>query len=80
MRDKMSYKQRSITCPKCGYQFDILYARAISCQGCQRLSSNLSCDMVRCPNCDYEFPVPRSATRAVEALRRWRPNRVDYTF
>jgi len=76
----MSYKQRSIICPKCGYKFDILYARAISCQGCQRLSASLSCELVRCPNCDHEFPVPQSATRAVEALKRWRPKHINYTF
>ncbi|RJS88850.1 hypothetical protein CW705_08230 [Candidatus Bathyarchaeota archaeon] len=76
----MSYRQRSIVCPKCGFRFDILYARAISCRGCQKLSSNLTCEMVRCPKCDYEFPVPQSATRAVEALRRWQPTRSNYVF
>jgi len=76
----LSYKQRLITCPKCGFQFDVLYARAISCQGCPRLASDLSCELVRCPKCDHEFPVPRSAIRAVQALRKWRPRHPTYPF
>ncbi|OYT44620.1 hypothetical protein DRO29_00165 [Candidatus Bathyarchaeota archaeon] len=67
----MSYEERQITCPKCGYKFDILYARAFSCQGCPRLSSTLSCELIRCPNCDHEFPTPRNVVKAVQALKRW---------
>ncbi|MBS7639132.1 MAG: hypothetical protein QW600_01790 [Candidatus Bathyarchaeia archaeon] len=70
----MSYRQRAVTCPKCGFQFDILYARTISCQGCNRILSSLSCEYVKCPRCEFEFPLSRSAAKAANVLKRWRPS------
>jgi hypothetical protein len=39
-----------------------------------------ACMLVRCPNCDYEFPVPRSTVRAVQALTRLKPRHPPYPF
>ncbi|MEM2464940.1 MAG: hypothetical protein QXL85_04925 [Candidatus Bathyarchaeia archaeon] len=48
-------RRNLLSCPKCGFQFDILYARAISCKGCDRILSNLSCEYIKCPKCGFEF-------------------------
>lgn len=70
----MAYRQKAIKCPKCGFQFDILYARTVSCQNCNRMLSSLSCEYVKCPRCGFEFPVSGSAAKALEALKRWSPS------
>lgn len=44
---------RKMTCPRCGFQFSLAYARAISCQGCSEAVKG--CPKVRCGKCDYEF-------------------------
>ncbi|MCD6469845.1 hypothetical protein J7L29_03485 [Candidatus Bathyarchaeota archaeon] len=67
----MPDRRKTITCPRCGFQFSILYARAVSCQNCSRMLSSLSCEYVKCPKCGLEFHVPKSAAGAVEALKRW---------
>jgi ribosomal protein S27E len=67
----MSYRERLHTCPRCGFEFDLIYSRAVSCQDCPRLLSPyalLSCDKVRCPRCDNEFSVSPSSARAVHRL------------
>lgn len=48
---------RLIVCPKCGYRFDLTYARAYSCQSCPILIEDLHCSYVKCPRCGYEFPL-----------------------
>ncbi|MEM2146297.1 MAG: hypothetical protein QW279_13115 [Candidatus Jordarchaeaceae archaeon] len=67
----MSHKQRVMTCPKCGFQFDILYARTVSCQDCARMLSSLSCEYIKCPKCGFEFQSSGSAAKTIEMLRRW---------
>ncbi|MEM2564698.1 MAG: hypothetical protein QXQ42_03275 [Candidatus Bathyarchaeia archaeon] len=52
----MAYRQKAIKCPKCGFQFDILYARTVSCQSCNRMLSSLSCEYVKCPKCGFQGP------------------------
>jgi len=42
-----------LRCPKCGFVFDISYARAISCSGCP-MSTFGECGYVKCPKCGYE--------------------------
>ncbi len=44
---------RRLKCPRCGFVFDISYARAVSCSGCY-LATLGSCGYVRCPRCGYE--------------------------
>lgn len=55
------------TCPSCGFQFNLLYARAVSCLGC--MLSVRGCEYVRCPRCDYEFSIrgTKAARRAVSS-------------
>lgn len=74
LEEALSYKERSLTCPKCGYEFDILYARAVSCQACRRLIGELYCDMARCPQCDHEFPTTQRVVNAVRKLQNYRPH------
>ena len=47
--------KRIVTCPRCGFRFDLSYARAIACSGCPSL---VQCSLVKCPKCGYEFPSP----------------------
>jgi len=47
--------KRLVTCPRCGFRFDLSYARAFACSGCPSL---VQCSMVKCPKCGYEFPSP----------------------
>lgn len=44
---------RKFQCPRCGFQFSLVYARAIACQGCSEAVKG--CPKVRCNKCDYEF-------------------------
>lgn len=69
----MSYRERCLTCPKCGFEFDLIYARAVSCQSCPRLIDEIHCDLVRCPKCDSEFPVSPRAAGAIRKLQSFRP-------
>ena len=55
----MAGKKRILLCPKCGFRFDVSYARAFACMGCPSL---VSCGYVKCPKCGYEFPIRRSLT------------------
>lgn len=49
---------RKFKCPRCGFEFSLVYARAIACQGCSE--SVRSCPKVRCNKCDYEFLLDRT--------------------
>lgn len=44
---------KKFECPQCGFEFSLVYARAIACQGCSEATRN--CPKVRCASCDYEF-------------------------
>ncbi|MEM2136697.1 MAG: hypothetical protein QXI93_01935 [Candidatus Methanomethylicia archaeon] len=45
-----------LTCPKCGFKFDLTYSRTFSCGGCQ-YSVFGSCGYAKCPKCGHEFPL-----------------------
>jgi hypothetical protein len=45
--------RKMIKCPGCKFEFNLMYSRAIACQGCGY--SVLGCNLVRCPKCDCEF-------------------------
>ena len=49
---------RKFTCPRCGFRFSLVYARAIACQGCSEAVRG--CPKVRCNRCDYEFFLDRT--------------------
>lgn len=49
---------RKLTCPRCGFQFSLVYARAVACQGCSEAVTG--CPKVRCAKCDMEFPIGMS--------------------
>ncbi len=44
-----------VKCPKCGREFDVMYARAYSCKGCSILALRSSCTYIKCPYCGHEF-------------------------
>jgi hypothetical protein len=44
---------RKFKCPTCGFEFSLVYARAIACQGCTEATK--SCPKIRCSRCDSEF-------------------------
>lgn len=46
---------KMVKCPKCGFEFSLLYMRAIACQGCP--DAVLGCGYARCSKCDNEFPI-----------------------
>ncbi|UCG44538.1 MAG: hypothetical protein JSV58_03800 [Candidatus Bathyarchaeota archaeon] len=50
----MSRRRRIVVCPKCGFRFDVGYARVYACGTCP---SAVSCDHVKCPQCNHEFPT-----------------------
>jgi len=47
-----------VRCPKCGFIFDISYARTFACTGCP-LSILNDCSYIKCPKCGYEFSIPK---------------------
>lgn len=49
---------KSLTCPRCGFQFSLVYARTFACQGCSEAARG--CPKVRCNRCDCEFPLESS--------------------
>ncbi len=53
--DDLIKTRRPIRCPRCGFEFNLMYARASACQGCRY--SVTGCDAVRCPRCDHEFKL-----------------------
>lgn len=48
---------KRVKCPMCGFEFSLIYARAIACAGCP--DAVLGCELVRCPNCDGEFELEK---------------------
>ncbi len=50
--------RKSFTCPRCGFVFSLVYARAFACQGCSEAVKG--CPKVRCNKCDYEFFIRES--------------------
>lgn len=51
--------RKTLTCPRCGFNFSLVYARAFACQGCSEAFRG--CPKVRCNKCDFEFPIQQSA-------------------
>ena len=49
-------RKNIITCPNCGRQFDISYARIVACRGCP-FTVPARCNYVKCPFCGYEFSL-----------------------
>ncbi|OYT52594.1 hypothetical protein B6U66_01335 [Candidatus Bathyarchaeota archaeon ex4484_135] len=54
-RSRRTGGKRLVTCPRCGFRFDLSYARTFACMGCPSL---VQCSMVKCPRCGHEFPSP----------------------
>lgn len=50
--------RKGFVCPRCGFQFSLVYARAFACQGCSEAVRG--CSKVRCARCDAEFPIEES--------------------
>ncbi len=46
---------RKFECPFCGFEFSMMYARTIACQGCSEAMRD--CPKVRCAKCDAEFYI-----------------------
>ena len=46
---------RKLQCPRCGFEFSLVYARTFACQGCSEAARG--CPKVRCNKCDLEFPL-----------------------
>ncbi|MBC7218902.1 MAG: hypothetical protein H5T49_02015 [Hadesarchaea archaeon] len=46
---------RTVRCSKCGFEFSLIYARAVACRGCPE--AIIGCEYTRCPRCDNEFPI-----------------------
>lgn len=44
---------KKFKCPNCGFEFSMVYARTIACQGCSEAWNN--CPKMRCAKCDHEF-------------------------
>lgn len=44
---------RKFRCPTCDFEFSMMYARTIACQGCSEAVKD--CPKVRCAKCDTEF-------------------------
>lgn len=44
---------RKIRCPRCGFEFSLVYARTFACAGCPE--AVLGCEKIRCAKCDFEF-------------------------
>jgi DNA-directed RNA polymerase subunit RPC12/RpoP len=56
--EKLLKTKKLIKCPKCNFEFDLMYSRAIACQGCRY--AILGCDAARCPKCDHEFSLKQT--------------------
>ena len=60
LEKKLSQKEKRIlVCPRCGFRFDVSYARAFACRDCPSL---VSCGYVKCTKCGYEFPISHPLT------------------
>lgn len=52
---KLRGSGRMYRCPRCGYRFEISYARTFACGGCPSAVSG--CGYVKCPSCGHEWPA-----------------------
>jgi hypothetical protein len=59
---------KMLKCSYCGFEFNIVYSRAIACQGCPK--AVYGCTLVRCPRCDHEFPINKSTVARTERSAR----------
>lgn len=50
--------QEQMRCPRCDFEFNLMYSRAFACVGCRY--AVMGCDAVRCPKCDLEFKIKDS--------------------
>jgi hypothetical protein len=50
----LSRAKNIVVCPHCGFKFDVSYARAFACAGCNSAALG-SCGLIKCPNCGKEF-------------------------
>jgi uncharacterized Zn finger protein (UPF0148 family) len=60
----MSYVERRLFCPRCGYEFDPIYSMVVFDARYEFLNKG----RVRCPKCDYEFVASREKIDAVRSL------------
>jgi uncharacterized C2H2 Zn-finger protein len=65
---KLLKSKKMIRCPRCNYEFNLMYSRAIACQGCP--SAVYGCNLVRCPRCDHEFPLIKSGLARTKSSAR----------
>lgn len=49
--------KKRIRCPRCGFEFSMVYGRALACQGCRKAATG--CPNARCVKCDFEFPITK---------------------
>ncbi len=57
------------TCPRCGFRFEISYARSMACIGCNYASLG-NCNLVKCPKCGFEFEKSRGlGTNSVSQIK-----------
>ena len=49
---------RKMKCPRCGFEFSLVYARTFACQGCS--AAVRGCPKVRCNKCDLEIFIEQS--------------------
>ncbi|MCX8175931.1 MAG: hypothetical protein N3E48_01705 [Candidatus Bathyarchaeota archaeon] len=47
-------RQSLLTCPNCGFRFDVSYGRTFACGSCP---SVVQCSMAKCPKCGHEFKI-----------------------
>ena len=50
--------RKNMVCPRCGFEFSLVYARTFACQGCPHAAKG--CPKVRCNKCDHEFFIETS--------------------
>ncbi|MHA1143769.1 MAG: hypothetical protein ACTSRW_03460 [Candidatus Helarchaeota archaeon] len=58
MRKLSASRKNLIRCPKCGYSFNIMYARMTACGDCPSVALG-NCGMIKCPFCKEEFPIEK---------------------
>jgi DNA-directed RNA polymerase subunit RPC12/RpoP len=59
---------KKFQCPYCGFEFSMMYARTIACQGCSEAWKN--CPKLRCAKCDSEFPMTETPNVSNELQQR----------
>ncbi|MBS7250186.1 MAG: hypothetical protein Q6366_015500 [Candidatus Freyarchaeota archaeon] len=56
----------NVTCPKCGFTFNLSYSRTFACGSCPSAALG-DCGYIKCPKCKHEFESPRA-----QQIRGWR--------